>query len=192
MDAIASLLASLEALFTEFNLRRLFYWLSLPILAITGLIIWETFTDSFFLARMERRLSLLRELHSLAKDGITQNSELAPSYQEMARQLAEYKVRSFSLVHILNYPDSEQFFKFITGGIWGLAVAVSALSDKGKGKEQWKSTLYGGLVFAAVLGFISTLIPTIYSPWVNYIGWPALQLLLILGLSKLTSTVKKR
>ncbi|HMM05585.1 MAG TPA: hypothetical protein PKD52_02815 [Clostridiales bacterium] len=39
------------------------------------------------------------------------------------------------------------------------------------------------LALGGILGGIGYIIPTFFNPWINYIGWPILQIVFVIGLA---------
>jgi len=182
------ILNSLEALFLQFNFRRLFFWLFIIGLASAILFTWESLTGYFFFTSVERKITLLKELNSLAKDGISQDSELSPIYNEIVAELTTYKIHSIPQLSDLKF---ERVWKFVSGAFLGLAVAIAGLGDRSKPGKKWKSTVSGGVFVGIVLGVIGIFLPTFYSPWVNYLGYPILQVIVIFGAGKLVQKRKQ-
>lgn len=189
-EMLKAIVSSVLGLFKEeFDVRRLLLLPAVVIILIVALLVLDSVTGFLFFINMERKVAILNELHSLAQDGITQDPELSPIFQKMVAELAAYKPVSLSIPRIsaiTEIPGLEDFLKFLSGAFLPLAVAVDAYFRREQRKEEWKHTVVGGLVLALVFGFIGILLPTFYRPWVNYLGYPILQVVLILGITKLT------
>jgi len=80
-DSISSLLSLLGS-----NRR----WKIVSILFFLGLGWWfvETQFGLVFFWNLDKRMTVLKELNALAQDGVTQNSELNPIYQDLVKELA--------------------------------------------------------------------------------------------------------
>jgi len=122
-------------------------------------------------------------LLDLEKNGILDSENLKGEYLSLVESYS--KQRHFTLLPAGVFKTSpsspqEQVYKFASGtlllGFIGLAYLLSA-----KGVSLGNRT--GGfvmlLLLAAILGVVSMLIPTFRSPWINYIGMPILQLVLL-------------
>ena len=77
---------------------------------------------------------------------------------------------------------SVAFWKAISGASFWLLFAIAALFGA-FGDENKVAGVIGLSIIGAIFGYIGALIPTIYNPWVNYLGFPALQIGVILFLS---------
>ncbi len=192
-DFAGSVLSKLESLFTEFNYRKLLFWVFILVISVAILITFENYTGYAYFSRMERKVAILKSLNELAKDDISSRTELNLIYQDTISELKSYKVETFSLsdffsgfgIVIPQIPS--EFRKFISGGFLGFMVAIAGLVDKRKGNEKWNSTFMSGLVFGISFGFIGAVIPTIYNIWVNHIGFPIVQIAGILLFSKIST-----
>lgn len=191
-DFPSSVISSLEALFLQFNFRRLLFWIFVISLAITTIISVENTTGYAYFSRMERKVSILKDLNELAQDGITSNQELSPIYHDTVSELETYQIKPLSFSQFLSSLNSltlnipEEFGKFISGGLLGFMVAIAGWVDRKKGGEEWSSTFFGGLILGIIFGFIGAAIPIIYNPWINYIGFPLIQTIVILFFSRKT------
>ena len=108
----------------------------------------------------------------------------------MISELESYKIEPLSFGGIFSDFGSaiprmpSEFWKFISGGFLGFMVAIAGLVDRKRGNEKWSSTFWGGFVFGILMGLMGIFIPKIYSQWVNYIGFPILQIVVILFFSR--------
>lgn len=191
-DIPSSILSSLEALFLQFNFRRLLFWVFIIVAAGSLLFATEGMIGYTFFFKMERKISLLKSLNELAQNGIANNSELSPIYHELVAELASYKVEPLSIKQItsalntLSLHIPEWLGKFVSGGLLGFLVALSGLAERKKGSDRWSSLVLGGLFFGILAGLVGIIIPTIYNNLVNYIGYPILQVVAILLISRFT------
>ena len=189
-DLPSSIISSLEALFLQFNFRRLLFWLFIIIAIIVTLTTAENLTGYTYFSRTERKVAILKDLHELSKNEITQNKNLNPIYQDIVAEINSYEIEPLSFMQFfaafntIALQTPEEFGKFISGGFLGFLVAISGLIDRKKGAEGWSSAFFGGLVFGLIFAFIGMFIPTLWNPWVNYLGLPIFQVTVILLISK--------
>jgi hypothetical protein len=47
------------------------------------------------------------------------------------------------------------------------------------GKENRAIAVIAMVLFAVLFGYLGTIIPTTYAPWVNYFGFPVVQLVIL-------------
>ncbi|MDD3231088.1 MAG: hypothetical protein PHE09_18020, partial [Oscillospiraceae bacterium] len=65
---------------------------------------------------------------------------------------------------------------------WIIALCVPFMNTF----EDQKTKVFAFLLlalFGGVLGWIGYIIPTIFNPWINYIGYPVLQLIALIALA---------
>jgi hypothetical protein len=186
----SSIISSLESLFLEFNYRRLLFWVFVVLAIVTGLVVFENLTGYAYFSRMERKVSILKSLNELAHDDISSKPELNAIYQDVISELEAYQIKPLSFTGFFSNFGSvipqmpSEFWKFISGGFLGFIVAIAGLVDRRQGNERWSSIFWGGLVFGILMGLIGIFIPKIYNLWVNYIGFPVIQIAVILLLSR--------
>ncbi|MEX2161251.1 MAG: hypothetical protein WD751_04975 [Anaerolineales bacterium] len=185
--------SSLEALFLQFNVRRLFYWITLILIVAVLLVVGERLTGFIYFWQVERKIDIVSSLLSLNSNGIRNDPQLASIYEDLINSVKNYVPASFSFEFAGAQGSSlETLVKFLGGSLLGVLVALSGYSDRNDPrKTQWRSTLFGGLFFGLVFGFVGIVIPTYTNPWVNLIAYPVIQIIFILILSKLISFKKR-
>lgn len=74
-------------------------------------------------------------------------------------------------------------FKFLSGGAfaWLITLCVPFMNTFENKKMKVLAFLLLAL-FGGILGAIGYIIPIIFNPWVNYIGYPILQLIILIAL----------
>lgn len=75
-------------------------------------------------------------------------------------------------------------FKFLSGGAlaWIIALCVPFMNTFKDKKTKVLALLLLAL-FGGILGWIGYIMPTIFNPWSNYIGYPLLQLIALIALA---------
>ena len=178
-----------EFVVSLFNSLRLpFRWLAVLLsLIVIGLALaeYEHLTGYFYFTRLERKVALLRELHDIASQGISTHRELYPIYQSAVDELAKYEVRVPVLPWFssANLGDPVIWGKATSGAlVWILILIIGISSDVKKAGKVSATTIGVGIVvlmIAALFAWLGTLVPTILNPWVNYIGFPAVQIVVL-------------
>jgi hypothetical protein len=160
-------------------------WLAiiLTLLLITfGLLTYENFTGHFYFSKLEKKVTLVKELQLIANEGVDTNKDLFPIYESAVDELAQYNVRTLAFPHFsyVNFGDPVTSGKAISGAsVWLLILVVGVSSDVKKAGKLSGTTIGVAIVIivvAVLFAWIGTIIPTVFNPWVNYIGLPVIQL----------------
>lgn len=139
-------------------------------------------------------IAVLSGLLDLENQGILDSKYLRDEYVELVESYHRQRhSRVSAIVSGVARPSSpqERLFKFASAALLpallGVAYTVTA-------KTPLVTTRLGGLallvVVAVLLGTVAMFIPTLGSPWVNYIGVPVLQLVLLVA--SVASSSRKR
>lgn len=159
-------------------------WLALAFLLaviLAGVFGYEQLTGQFYLAKLERKITLLEELQTIADAGIYDHPELKSIYERASSELANFQVHPISsYVPSIKIGDPINIGKAISGALfWIIVLAIGVSSEYQKNGKLTGMIIGLGiflLVIAMFFAWIGTLIPTLYNPWVNYILFPAVQL----------------
>ncbi|MCK6626381.1 MAG: hypothetical protein L6R45_14540 [Anaerolineae bacterium] len=128
-----------------------------------------------FFWNLERKVALLKELNSLAQDGITQNNELNPIYQSLVGELARSETPP-----ILTLSFAVGFWKFFSGASFWFVLLVLALFVGAKPDDEnitVDDSMTGLVMLGLIFGVVGVFLP-FYSPLINYLGFPLSQMLL--------------
>jgi hypothetical protein len=173
-------------LFEGLDLRR--RWLAIivfGVLVVLSLLLFEQLTGTIYYSSLERRTELLKELNALEKEGnISSNPELKRVYDQTVQELSLRPIRPFGFPSV-GFVSSVTFWKVISGAAVGLLFATVALLQFQKSSTN---ALTGAVGFAVIAGFIGGLLPVIYYPWINYIGFPIAQILFFTVIGRRTRT----
>lgn len=188
MDKIAEFVVSLFR-----DLKLPYRWGAIAVvltLILLGVWGFENLTGQFYFSRLEKKITLLSELKELRDSGIAQDPELNRIYQDMVNDLESFSVDRPVAVSTgtINLSDPVTIGKAISGGfLWLLVFIIGVPGEIKKNKRLTGMTFFIGifiLVIALLFSWIGMSIPTILNPWVNYIGFPILQIFILIYLSK--------
>ncbi len=188
MKEIAAVVVSLFE-----GLRLPFRWaaiLSVFLLLIGGIWGYERLTGNFYLSKLERKTALLKELQSIASSGIENQLQLQPIYASTLKELESVDVSEplLSALPSLNLRTSTAVWKAVSGAIlWILVLIFGISSEVQKTGRITGAVLALGIVLALIallFAWIGTLLPTLLNPWVNYIGFPAVQTVALVLLTR--------
>jgi hypothetical protein len=152
------------------------------IIASLGLAGYERLTGAFAFNRLEREVDILLKLQTMADAGIINHPELKQVYERISNDLSSLESREFGIpsMPVINIKNPVTFGKAISGAfIWIVVAIFGFVTEYGKTKRLSAMTfalvstvLLIGMLFA----WIGTIIPTFFNPWINYILFPAVQL----------------
>jgi hypothetical protein len=133
--------------------------------------------------RLEQKVNILKELSSINESEI-KNAQLKTYYNELVNSLIKNDLPSTNNIQISNenkydFSNTIIVWKFLSGSILGILVMIVAVFAK---YEKPILKIVGFLlvgIFASIIGGLGLLIPTFDPPMINYIGYPILQLILL-------------
>ena len=154
-------------------------------------------TNFFYSNRIKNRIDILQKITELDMDKINQNENLMKEYNSIVKEINESDNNYINKV-LNNNKNDHTIGKFISGGTlwWLLGIVVLLFYNKFNKEDSIKGKNLGlriggfilCIIIGGLLGFICSIIPTIFNIWVNYIIIPILVLILMfLLLYKTTS-----
>lgn len=161
------------------NLKNPKLYIALLTIIVVILLLFPYIDANFFYYnRVEKRIDILKAVSDIETEKIENNPILKAEYENILEEISKQKEGSLGSVFITNNTSKVSRYKFLTGAILSWLVGVLCLFIK---IDKVSQRIVGILFFAilgCILGYISTLIPTIIDPKCNYILMPILQLVL--------------
>ena len=151
----------------------------------------------YFNIRTNKRIETLQQITNLDIEKIKNNDILLEEYNNILTDIQEHGYGPNIQVNfnsiISNKVDGRSFlYKFLTGGFWcWIIIILSPFIYKGKLKDTIIAIFLFGFI-GALLGLISTIIPTFFNPNINYFGVPIFQLLAIILIALYVSKKNKK
>jgi hypothetical protein len=142
---------------------------------------FEVVTGWNYYRNLEKKIELLDRLNSLHSEGVTSNPELEPIYAQAVADLSSRNTAPPRLPAIA-LRTSIAFWKAISGASFWILFALLGMFGT-FGKERRALAAIALLIIAIPFGYIGSILPTIGNPWVNYIGFPLLQMAILLIIS---------
>lgn len=146
-------------------------------------------TNFFYSNRIKNRIDILQKITELDMDKINQNENLMKEYNSIVKEINESDNNYINKV-LNNNENDNTIGKFISGGIlwWLLGIVVLFFYNKFNKENSIKGKNLGlriggfilCIIIGGLLGFICSIIPTIFNIWVNYIIIPILVLILMI------------
>ena len=191
------LISVLAGFFKDLKLRSKWFVIVFILVAIVfGVMEYEHLTGHFYLHKLEQKILLLKELQHLAETGIEANERLSPIYLTTVEELNSFMVSK----HFFPSPPkitigATSIGKAISGSLLWVIVLISVVvSEIQKDKKITGNTIgiaFLILPFVTFFAWLGMKIPTIWDPWVNYLGFPAIQIAVILLIGKYGTKNKK-
>lgn len=173
----------LNKLIDEDSWKHVGVLIMLLLLCFTALVLYENYTNSFFLGKAEKTVNLIKELASLPEYITEKNkselSDLSRSITEQIKSATE--TRPFHL-------DAPAFVKKIlaTSAPWFIALLIAFVSEKND-----KRSIIGGFSLLCVAGVVIGLtLPWQNVIWANYWLYPITHFILIFGAIVVFATKK--
>jgi hypothetical protein len=173
---------SFEKLIDQFSWKRMIFLSLFILFAISGLLIFESYTGYFKLNRLEKSVNLLKNLNEIGNSSFSnRDKDLRLIYDELKKELNNSLKNKYKM---------SLDFKILIKALSGAApwIILSLFFINGIGKE--KDTIYA-LSGTIIFGFLSAIIG-IYLPlfkWsiINYIiyPWGVFIVIIIIALIKL-------
>jgi hypothetical protein len=143
-------------------------------------------TGAVYYNNLERKVELLKELNALEKEGfVSSNPELKRVYDGTVQELNLRSVQPFSFPTAFLI-SSVAFWKVLSGAALGMGLTIISIVLKLLNRNG----IAGAIVLILFCGFLGWLLPVIYNPWVNYLGFPIVQLLFVLVVARGSKTQK--
>lgn len=191
-DTIGKLIDELLMVFKK-NYKRPRLWIGLGIIAFCIVLLFPYIDSNFFyFSRMEKRISILERAMELDETKINSNQVYRNEYQSILQEIEQQSERSVNSVmnKATMYINSivtagkgqgNNWIKFFTGAIWLLIVTICIPFMNTFKKRSDKILAFILLLIISILvGWFFSIIPIIFTPMVNYVGVPVLQIILVI------------
>lgn len=175
------------------NYKRPKLWIGL-LLFFFFIVLLFPYIDSnfFYYSRMEKRINTLRDVMELNHELINSNQAYVNEYQSILQEMEQQRERSinslmnradyyFDNLVVIGTGQGNKVIKFITGALWCILVTICVPFMNTFDKRSEKLIAFFALiVISGLLGWLCSMIPIIINPWVNYIGIPLAQIILVI------------
>ena len=173
------------------NLKNPKLYITLLVLLVIILLLFPYIdANVFYYQRVNNRVEVLSKISELDTDRISNNEILQAEYHSILQEIEKQKDGSLGSVFKTNASSSENLFKFISGGLlfWILAFVCIFIKTFKRLRDKVLGIILC-VVAGGIIGFIASLLSTIINPFVNYIGFPIL-ILIIIGILATRKTDK--
>jgi hypothetical protein len=152
---------------------RIFRGLVLICIGLLIFLWYESYSQSFYIARLQKETALLAQLQEIEAKGTNR----VPELQRMQKDLMEQTLKTVESVPVRLTPafanlkpTSHWVWKFLAGGALWIFSALAELrnwSKPGTLKE-----VMGNLGVAILAGFVGLFIPSVWWPWFHIAIYP--------------------
>lgn len=151
-----------EKLVDQFTWRRLIFVISVVVIVVIGLWVFESYTAHFKFQRIEKATTLLDKL-------IAQHATVGTNSTAAITDIHENLVRDLdATVNSHGYPD--WYLKAFCAAVpWMLLAFLMGMASKLE-----HNAVIGMLIFAIPIVIIGSFLPTFEHRWINYVGYPVI------------------
>lgn len=192
-DVIAKILDGLIELFRH-NYKRPRLWVGLAAVVVVFILVFPYIDSNFFYySRMEKRIQILEQLISLDEEAIEHNQAYKDEYESILQEVEQQRDRSVNSVMnraidtigsivTAGMAQGNKYLKFLSGAALSLLILIWIPFMNTFNRRSDKIIAFIIVLFiAGLLGWIASILPILFSPWVNYIGAPVVQIVLLVA-----------
>lgn len=160
-----------DKLIENFSWRRLIFLLVLLGLSGGAAWIYETYTQQFRLARIEKQISLVEKLAALESNkALATQPHLKQAYTNLQQQLSSTMNESGDQYELLPW-GKKMLATAVAWSIFALFILLIPESYS-TAKNAPGAVFFGMLAVAAPFIALSAAVPTFSTPWLNYTLYP--------------------
>lgn len=189
-DTIAKLVDMLLTLFKN-NYKKPRLWIGIVMVVLCFVLLFPYIDSNFFyFPRIEKRIDVLEKVMDLDEAKINSSQAYKNEYQSILQEIEQQNERSVNSVmnrvtvfenSIITSEKGNGWIKFFSGA--GLCLLVTICIPFMDTFEKQSDKIFTFLLLFAIsifMGVIFRIIPVIFTPMVNYIGVPLLQIIIVL------------
>jgi len=164
--------------------------LVLMIVLIVGFWEYERLSGHFYLDRLEAKVTMLKDLQTISAQGFDDRPELYQAYMSAINELNDFEVLVPLIppITISSPREASIIGKAISGASVWIVILIAGISMElpkaRKSISRLVTIIIGVLLLIGLFSWIGTLIPTLFNPWVNYLGFPILQIYILWLISR--------
>ncbi len=179
--------------FVKKNYKRPGLWISVLLIIFCFYLLFPYIDSNFlYFSRMDKRIELLEKTMSLDQEEIKANPVYQKEYESILREMEHHEDSTINSVmnKLYTYFDNlkaagkeqgNKVIKFFAGAFWCILVTVWVPFMNTFHKRSDRILAFIMMIgITLIVGYLCMLIPIIINPWVNYIGIPILQLVLVI------------
>lgn len=169
------------------NLKNPKFYVCIILLLLIVLFIFPYIDANFFYYnRIEKRINILQKISKIDKKKISKNIILKKEYNSILSEISNQNQKTFN--NIISFNKHETFnsklLKFISGSFLFVIIAIwIPFMNTFKDNISKLAAFILLLILGAIAGYIGTRLPTFQNTYINYIGFPILQLTIVIIIS---------
>jgi ATP-dependent Zn protease len=173
--------------------------LKIIILCLVIVIIFPVISNYLFSnTRLNQQIQIIKELNNINRDNIL-DTRVRDYYDTIVESLKNNKPQASQIVIIRDYPKqisdylkTTNIIKFLSGSIWWILFFIVGVFAKQDSRQAKFSSLIIMLLFIFIFGIVGVYIPT-FDPFViNFIGFPMIQICILIIIILLVSKMNKK
>ncbi len=176
----------LVVLWIQKNLKNPRLYAALLVVGVALVLVFPYIDANFlFYNRIEKRIDILQSIVQIDPGKLAQNPELQEEYNSILSEMEQQRELSLSSIFSSEQPTvGTSWPKILSGGLlsWGLAVCMIFMGDfKSRAARAVAVILF--VLLGIALGYFGARLPIFFNPWVNYIGFPIIQMLFLFAVA---------
>lgn len=166
-----------EDLLTNFSIKRLIALSVIIITAYSVFLIYDNYTGSFGIGRLQRATVLLDQLVQLKEKGAKEDNDLGPLYSQITSELSK-SLRISSRDSFLS-KVGRFWVKFFAAGLPWYLIVFFIMRDSVRKGQKLSDAIIGGASIVLIFSLIGGAFPTAMWPVFNLVIYPILQVVVV-------------
>ena len=161
------------------------YAIFATVIVVIALVFPYVDANFFFYNRIGKRVDILQSLSEIDMEKVSHSPALQEEYDAIISEVKKQRELSISSAFSIEQTTGNiPLFKFLSGGAlaWIITLCVPFMNTF-KDKKTKVLAFFLLALFGGILGGVAYIIPTIFNPWINYIGYPVLQIIILIALA---------
>ncbi len=183
VESTAAIIIGIKEIASSLSLKKSIFWfLIISFIVFALFYVFEIFTGHFYFTRLNKKVDILTKIDKQIPQDSPIKNEIYNQYELMVKDISKYKISKkipFGKIRDakLTKKSIQNIFKFLTA--WIIPVIVIIIGTKKETRKGKRDMIVGSIIVGIASGFIAAFIPIIYKPWVNYVGFPITQFIIL-------------
>jgi hypothetical protein len=186
MEATATIITAIKEIVPSLTIKKSVFSVLLIIFLVFGsFYCYESFTGHFYFKRLNKKIDLLVKIDEQLPTDSLLKKDIQKEYRLITKIVSQYKIQRKLYLGgaiSLTKKQSQNIMKAISALI--IPLLISLFYIRGKPKKEKIDTMVGVIFIGIISALIAILIPIIYRPWINYVGFPIIQVAILFVIGK--------